>query len=224
MNSLQRNALIALISLALLSAFGCAGKAETRHSGFLDNYPKFEEGTDDIDLVWKKKAVNFGRYDKVMMDRVVFYFSDQSDYQGIDPDELKELADLFHKAMAEALQDKYPFVDTPAPDVLRLRFAITEVEQSRPALNAVTTVLPIGLGISLIKKGATGEHTNVGGASMELEGIDSMTNERVFAAIDKEPGAKLEGFSKWGAAEEAFEFWAKRLRKGLDEAHGIKTE
>jgi hypothetical protein len=59
---------------------------------------------------------------------------------------------------------------------------------------------------------------------MELEGIDSMTNERVFAAIDKETGAQLEGFSKWGAAEKAFEFWAKRLRKGLDKAHGIETE
>jgi hypothetical protein len=224
MNSLSRNVLIAFITLALLSAFGCAGKAKTQHSGFMDNYPKFEEGTEDIDLVWKKRAVNFGRYDKLMMDRVVFYFSDQSDYKGIDPDELKELADLFHKAMAEALQDRYPFVDEPASDVLRLRFAITEVEASRPGLNAVSTVLPIGLAVSIIKKGATGEHTAVGGASMEVEGIDSMTNERVFAAIDKEPGAKLEGFTKWGAAEEAFEFWAKRVRKGLDEAHGIKSE
>jgi hypothetical protein len=222
MSNLPKNVLIVVITLGLLSAFGCAAK--TQYSGFMDNYPQFEEGKEGIDLVWKKKGVNFGRYDKLMMDRVVFYFSDQSDYKGIDPDELKELADLFHKAMAEALQDRYPFVDTPAPDVLRLRFAITGVEASKPGLNAVTTVLPIGLGISLIKKGATGEHTAVGGASMELEAIDSVTNERVAVVIDKDPGGKLEGFSKWGAAGKAFEFWAKRTRKALDEAHGIKTE
>lgn len=55
---------------------------------------------------------------------------------------------------------------------------------------------------------------------MEMEVLDSMTNERLAAAVDTRSGGKLAGWSKWGAVKEAFEFWAKRLKKRLDEIHG----
>ena len=55
----------------------------------------------------------------------------------------------------------------------------------------------------------------------EPEFLDSLTNERLAAAIDTFNGSKKNGFSKLGATKEAFEFWGKRLRVTLDKAHGI---
>jgi hypothetical protein len=130
---------------------------------------------------------------------------------------MKELADEFHKAMVEAFGDAYPMVDKPAPDVMRIKVAITELEPNNPVVSGVTTIVPVGLAVSFVKKGVTGEHTGVGETGMEFDLLDSETNERLAAAVDLHPGGKLKGVSKWGAAHEAFEFWAQRLRTRLDQ-------
>ena len=208
------------ISFVLAMTTGCATKKAV-YSGFLENYPYFEQGPKGgADLVYLKKDVDFSSYDKVMMDHVVFYFSEDAKYKGIHADELKELADTFHKAFAEALANGYSLVDKPGPGVLRIRTAITDLVPSNPGLSGVTTVIPIGLAISAIKSTAGGGHTGVGEASIEVEFLDSMTNERIAAAVDTRPGDKLEGLTKWGAAKGAFEFWAERLRTWLDQIHG----
>lgn len=220
MKDALRIILAVTIFFYLAMTFGCATQ-KTARTGFLENYPVFKPGPKGgVDSVYLKKDVDFRSYDKVMMDHVVFYFSDSAKYKGIHADELKELADTFHKAFAEALANAYPLVDKPGEGVLRIRTAITDLVPSKPGLSGVTTVIPIGLAIDLVKSGAGGGHTGVGQASLEVEFLDSMTNERIAAAIDTKPGDKLEGLTKWGAAKGAFEFWAKRLRTWLDQIHG----
>lgn len=214
--------LIAMIGCALTMSTGCASKV--KQSGFLEDYPSFEKGPrGGVDQVYFKEGVDFKKYDKILMDQVVFYFSEDSKYKGINPEEINKLSDAFHKAMVDALKDEYPFVSEEGPRVLRIRCAITDVKTSKPLLNTITAVVPSGLAISLVKKGVTGTHTGVGGASMEAEFLDSQTNERVAAVIDKRMAGKykvIKGMSKWGHAEDAFNYWAKRLRKWLDEMHG----
>ena len=214
--------LVVLISFSLITTIGC--RAKVKQSGFLADYPQLEKGPmGGADFVYFKEGVDFKAYDKVMMDHVVFYFSKDAKYRGIHSQELKEMADAFHKAMADALEGAYPLVDEPGPGVLRIRCAITDVKASRPLLNTITAVTPIGLGISTVKKGITGTHTFVGEASMEAELLDSQTNEQVAAVIDRKAAGKakvIKGMTKWGHAKDAFNFWAKRLRKWLDEAHG----
>ena len=75
--------------------------------------------------------------------------------------------------------------------------AFEHLVPNKPGLSGVTTVIPIGLAIDIVKSGAGGGHTGVGQASMEVEFLDSMTNERIAAAMDTKPGDKLEtGFCK----------------------------
>jgi hypothetical protein len=198
---------------------GCAAKTE--RTGFLTPYPDFSPGPKGgADLRYLKPDADFSKYDKIMLDHVIFYPTKDSALQGLEADKLKELADDFHEAMIKELQDTYPLVAEPGPDVVRLRVAITDVEFAKPVLNTVSTVMPIGLALSIVKKGVTGEGTGVGSASMEMEALDSMTNSRVAAAIDKHAGDKLHAFTRTGSAKEAFRFWAKRVRMFLDEAHG----
>ena len=220
MKSSSKIVFIVIICFALTVATGCATK-QVRHSGFLENYPEFKTGPQGgADFVYMKEGVDFSVYNKIMMNHVVLFFEDHTDYKGIHPEELAEMSNAFHKAITDNLQGAYPLVAEPGPDVMRLRFAITDVVASKPGMGTVATVMPISLALSTVKKGATGKHTGVGQASIEVEILDSVTNERIGAAIDTRPGRKMEGFSKWGAVEGAFEFWAKRLRTWLDEIHG----
>jgi hypothetical protein len=211
-----------VVSITLLTISGCA-KQQVKYSGFLENYPEFGPGRDGgVDLLYLKEGVDFKKYNKVMMDHVVFYFNKDAEYKGINSHEMNKMSEAFHKAFIKELKPYFRVVDKPGPDVMRIRTAVTDIVASKPGLSVTTTIVPTALAFSFVKKAVTGSHTGVGQASIEAEILDSLTNERIGAAIDKRAGKKSEGASEWGAVEGAFEFWAKRLRKWLDETHGIK--
>ena len=210
-----------MILLTGLVLCGCAATSKVGESGFLNNYPQFKPGPDEgMDQVYTKPGVDLSKYNRVMMDEVQFFLAKDAADQGLQASELKELSDSFHHAIFEALGTTYPLVTEPGSDVMRVRLAITDIETSNPAMTGITTVVPVGLAISLAKQATTGAATGVGGASMETEILDSISNERLAAAIDTFNGSKMSGFTKLGSAKEAFEFWAKRLRVTLDQAHG----
>ena len=106
---------------------------------------------------------------------------------------------------------------------MRIRCAITELVPTKPLRNTLTSIVPIGLAISSAKKLATGKHASIGYATLEAELLDSMTNTRLAVAIDRKVGEKYKlkkGMTKWAHIEGAFQFWAERLRKFMDTAHG----
>ena len=209
---------------ALLITTGCV-RQQVKYSGFLENYPVFEPGRKGgVDSLYLKEGVDFKKYNRVMLDHVVFYFKQDAEYKGIHPDDLTKLSKAYHKAFKKALRPYFRLVDKPGPNVMRIRTAVTDLVPNKPGISTFSTIVPTGLVLSYAKKAATGSHTGVGQASMEAEILDSMTNERIAAAIDTRPGGKLEGMSKWKAVEGAFQFWAERLRKWLDEIHGIKQQ
>jgi len=52
--------------------------------------------------------------------------------------------------------------------------------------------------------------------------LDSMTNQVIAVAKDEKTAGFTERFSKWGSAEEAFAFWAGRVKLFLENAHAGK--
>ena len=217
----MKNKLMIFAFIAALLVSFSVYAAEMKKSGFISDYSGMKPGPEGgADWVYIKEGVNFAHYKKVMVDQVTFFLRDDAKYKGVNPDDIKELTDAFNNAVRENIGKYYPLVDQPSPDVIRIRIAITDLVPNNPGISAVTTVMPIGLGLSMLKKAVTGKHTGVGETSMEMEILDSLTNERVAAAIDQYSGGKLSGMKKWGSAEEAFKFWTERLRKRLDEYHG----
>ena len=213
-----------LVGIVMIGIFGtlmgCATQPKAT-SGFLGEYPVFEAGVKGVDKRYLKKGVDFRKYNKVMLDEVVFYLKDDAEDKRIQPSEIEALSEEFYLAFLEELGDIYPLTETVGPDVMRLRIAITDLEPSSPVSGTVSTVVPIGLGVSILKKAATGEYLGIGSATMEGEVLDSTTNERIAAVIDQKPGGKLD-IGEMSPAKSAFQFWAKRLRAFLDEAHGEK--
>jgi hypothetical protein len=216
--------------IGMMVVVGCATteSAKTGQTaapkGFLgDYYSNLTPGPEGgAKMRWLKPGVDFGKYNKVMLDSVIFFFADDSEYKGMDPQELKEIADAGNRQMVDILKGSYPIVADPGPDVVRIRTAITDLKQSRPVLSGVTSVVPIGLGLSLVKKGASGSWTGSGVTGAELMILDSMTNDVIAVAKDERSAGFTERFSKWGSAEEAFKFWAERIKLFLDSARAPK--
>lgn len=200
--------------------------APANETGFLDGYYKLLQPgpRDGVKERWLKPGVDYAKFSKVMIDSVVFYFDENSEDKGIDPDVMKRLADTFHKDLVDALKDTYPLVAEPGTGVVRYKIALTGIKQSRPVLSGVTTVIPVGLAASTVKKGVAGSWAGSGATSMELLAIDTETGEVIAAARDEQSAGFTERFSKYGSADAAFRFWAERLRFMMDKLHGQSPE
>lgn len=226
----MKKSVVLLIGLMFLVSCASTGKSKTgeathEKAGLLEGYyGKLGPGPKDgAKLRWLKPGVDFSKYEKFMIDSVVFFLSDESEYKGLDGNEIKELTDAFNLELVNALKDKYPIVSEPGPEVLRIRTAITNVKQSKPVLSGVTSIIPVGLVVSVVKKGATGTWTGSGETGVELLAIDTMSNEVIAAAQDERSAGFTERFSRLGSAEEAFQFWAGRVRTFFDNVRGAKN-
>jgi len=193
-------------------------------SGFLGNPSVYDLLTPGPDGTLRRlePGVDFKKYNKYMVDSVIFFLADNADYKGIDPQEMKELSDEFNKALVAAFKDKWPIVAEPGPDVARIRTAITNVKPSRPGVSTVSSIMPVGLAVSIVKKGVTGGWSGSGETAAEMMVLDSVTNKIIAMGVDQRKAAFEERFSKWGSASDAFKFWSERLVQHIDALHGIK--
>ena len=130
-----------------------------------------------------------------------------------DDESINELSDYMVMRLKEKISTNKRIVDEPSDSTLRLSIAISNVETPNPILAVTSSVLPFGIGVSTISKLTTGEHTNVGEATIELLVSDSKTAEPIFAVIDRHVGDKdldniVDGLS---GAKDAIDWWVNRL-------------
>jgi hypothetical protein len=213
----------------VVSMISCASTPNTTGQSFLgDRAMLLEPGPKGgVKERWLKPGTDFKKYNKVILEHVVFFFHDASEYKGIDTAELDEVAKEADLALVNALKDGYPIVAEPGPDVVRVRFAITDLKASKPAVGVITTatlVLPVGAAINFVKRGATGSWSGSGATTMEMMAIDSATNEVIAVARDEQSAAFFDRYTKYGSVEDAFTFWGERLRTFMDETRGVKAK
>jgi hypothetical protein len=139
--------MIAALSMALAMSFTVCASVQ-KPSGFLGDYYKNLKPGPEVGVKqrWIKPGVDFSNYNRVMLDAVFFYFAADSDDKGIDPEVMKELSDEFNQEMVNALKDRYSVVSDPGSDVIRIKIALTGINQSRPVLSGVSTVVPVETG------------------------------------------------------------------------------
>jgi hypothetical protein len=252
-------ALLGAMACMLLIAGGCAGTrqggtvapdtkllAGYQYARFMSDYSTLKPDADGKAMVYAKPGFDFKGYDKVMVDRLTFFYKGDADYKGIDPTELKALADYFHDVFVKDLGKDYPLVNETGPNVLRIRAAITEMVPNKPLVSVVTLVVPYltaaDLASGVASKGGTGSNFYVGETVIEAEILDSATNEQLVAyveryipkkydveldkgvvgAVTKGVGQYVKAYSTWEYTRDAFDYWALKLRHRLDEAHGKK--
>lgn len=207
--------------LAALFVFtGCARTQQERSvepSGFLGDYSQLKTGGGERALLYYiDPAADFAGYDKIIIDDVAVWTK-----ADVDEEQKKEfalLATYMKTAMERELQKDYTIVDEPGPGTIRLRTAVTSAQGANVALDVVTTYIPVGRVLSEGKNLALGTQSFVGSAAVEMELLDSMTNERLAAAVDARAGGKtFKSLDTWGDAKEAIDWWAERIRMRLAE-------
>ncbi len=216
----------ALILLAML--VGCATQP-VRNSGFLGDaatYAKLAQPGRAVEKLWVAPDADFKRYDKFMLDEVVFYLDPKAESQAVKPGDIKELTKYYHEAFTQEL-GRGLLVAEPAPGVARIKIAIVDIEPSNPALDTVTTVLPVGLAVSLVKSGTGSGGTGVGHSSIEFQILDSQTGKLLALGRDTQIGSKLNlsaKTDKWGYAKAAFHYWARSLKKAIEDIKAGKYQ
>jgi len=204
---------IMVLFLCLFFVFLASGCATQKPipSGFLAEYPSFEQDDNEKEGLYfddnpDKKT---GQYSKLIIEPVVIYWHPEAKGKEVNPEELKELSDYFRQELITALKDSYSIVNKPGKKVLRIRIAITDVEPNIPLLNIHWTTTLAGLGI--------------GGASKEVEFVDSLTGERFDYVIGSQEGKrykKLKGLTRWGHTKDILRQWAQLIRERLDSHKG----
>ncbi len=219
-----------LIGMCLVMALlpvitGCGTTSQKRSvqtSGFLNDYSQLKDGSGDQALkVYIDKSADFGSYTQIIIEPVSIVVTEDSEMAKVSAADRQKMADYFFAALNKELGAKYPIVSTPGPNTLKLRVALTEIKDSNVTMDTISTILPIGLAIDLIKYAATGTHLYVGDANAEIEVLDSATGKRLAAAVDGRSGDKVTGeFDKWGDwtdTQDACDFWAQRIAQRLEE-------
>lgn len=195
----------AVITFFLLA--GCATTKPVGPSGFLGDYSKLVPVPGETERLYSEKPnVNWKKYTKLMFDPVMVYYHPDAKNNNINPDELKKLTDYFRDQVVKAVEDTYPVVDASGPDVLRIRAAITNV-------------VPVDRHIEVLSISTVYMYVDMGGATMEAELLDSVSNERLAAVVDRRKGAPIntvQDYTKWVHAKEAFRYWAKEFKRSLD--------
>ena len=207
-----------IVSVSLVACKSTRGLGDAEPAGFLRDYAQLAPGDrGEAQLLYINPDTDFSKYHAVMIDSVTLWQS--ADTSGLSSEAQQTLTDYLYSAIHKQLSQDYEIVDRPGPGVLRVRAAVTEAKGAKMAANVVTGVVPQLRMATMVLGLATNTATFVGKASLEGEITDSVSGERLLAAVDQRAGTKSPTtlFSKWGDVEKSFDFWADRLRKRLAE-------
>jgi len=189
------------IGIAILLLAACS--SPPRYSGFLGDYKGFKQSKIHANTYgWEKPGVDLRDYDDLMIDKVEVWLLPDSEGEKLDAETRKKVAAAFDRILRRTLAPYYDVVERPGPNVMRMRIAITDIA-------------PAGQDVE------GGPDVSVGAASMELELIDSVSGERLGAAVDKIVGsyAGQRAPKEWRSVEGAFIEWANRILDYLDRHH-----
>ena len=205
-----------------MTAFGSAIAQDLQSSDFLSDYSQLKQSSDaymDYTYLAEGAPGKMANYSAVMIDQPEIFVAANSKYKGMKPDDMKQLADAFRAAMAESLSATYMIVDQPGPNVLYVRFAISNV-QLKKHKKGLLGYTPIGLVAGAAKSAMTSDFTkkiDLKGLTMEMEILDSISEDQLAALLETRSGKKDEPAS-WEELESLITVYSHRVGCRLDNA------
>ncbi|RJG40315.1 DUF3313 domain-containing protein [Motilimonas pumila] len=215
-----------IIAVAVLAVSACSTVATKNEQGMFAKYDDFRPGPKGgVDFVWAREGIRSQeqlietllQYDNIMLDRTWLVLDDKTQYDNISEQDLEELTTYLTTKITQKAQQHFTLVDKVQPKTLLLSIALTNVKTPNPILAITSSIMPVGLGMSTISKVVTGEHTNVGSATIELMLTDAQSGKPIIAAIDRQAGNKDLGtmIDSLDDAKDAIDFWVERLGQAL---------
>ncbi len=216
-----------LVVAGLLSLF--LSPAIAADSRFIDNMPQLTKDPGRAGaMIWTKPDLNRAAYTRVLIEPIAIFISPTSEYQDLDANELKAIADGFSETFTKTLEPEIAVLNTPGPGVVYMRAALTNVKltQKKRGLLGYT---PIGLVVTAVAD-AGGARISLKDAALEVEMLDSVTGERLGVLVDpaltiaakEKPQQNFDGAAtptttgsetlSWDSINEVFKFYAERFK------------
>ena len=226
MNRMKIAVMLVMVVAAALQLGSCgvgsyqARSVDLRESPLV-NPDILVQGSDDKALYrYVNPKADVKQYTKVMIDPVLVY-----GYAGLDKDELENHQKLANNAfvyVTQELEKDFQIVKASESGTLRIKMAIVDADSAKPVRNTFSTLIPVGMGLSIVKYAATGKQVGVGEITMQMKITDASTGELLGAALDRRVGGKelSKLWSSWNNADDALKYWAKRLSFTLCEMRG----
>lgn len=198
-----------------------ARKVDPREGVLLSDYTMLREGKNGEALwVYKNAQIDWDGYRKVLVERVLFPMPENASAEGLA--DLQKLASNFQVQMLVQIGKEYEVVTVPGPNTLRVQTAFFDAAKKKEVGNLMSSVSPPGIAASLVNEFATGEPLAVGEISGEALLTDAQSGVLLAVALDHRVGQKYSKgmFDSWAEANDAVEYWAKRIRFALCQARG----
>jgi hypothetical protein len=214
--------LAAAVCAAVCAAVACKAthsseKEDIKFSGFLSSYDGVAatNNSEKAAYRWEKPGLSLQGYHSVLFDRPVAQMTRQA-LTEVGEKDMSYVLGLTDKRFRETLGKRYTLTETAGPGVLRVRTALSDLNPST-AVMTFGRILPIGIVVSKGKELATGTAINVGKVGGELEIVDSVSGERLAAAVDRRVGHGVARnvFTYWGDVDDAVITWSEKLSDNL---------
>ena len=212
---------LSLASILTMAAFGSVLAQDIQFSDFLSDYTKLQRSSDEhmhytyLPPGAENRMLN---YSAVMIDQPEFFLAADSAYKGMKPEDMTELAEAFRSAVAQVLGGTYMIVDQPAPNVLYLRAALTNLKLKKPR-RRLLGYTPIGL-VGGAVRSVRSDFTNkidLQGLTIEMEVLDSNSEEQLAAVVEIRSGTE-EAPASWEELDALLGVYSQRLGCRLDNA------
>lgn len=210
--------LAAALSLSACSPTKQARKVEEPEKSLLGiDYNMLREGEKGEALRVYNSGEDLSRFKNLIIDPVKI-----APPEGASEDDLadiKKISDDAAAMLVKELGQDWNLVKDPGPDTLRLQTAFYDPDKRWVGVNAISSVMPIGIGLSMVKNASTGKPSAVGELTGEARLTDSVNGTLYGAALDRRVANKYTkgAFSRWGDVQSAMEWWSKKLRYRLCE-------
>jgi len=200
-------------------------RGSVEESGFLKDYSLMKPGTgDEAKLLYIDPAVNWTLYTRVYIEPITLWHSDDpnSKLGKLDKENQQLLVNYFHTALSNSLSKDYTIVDHAGPGVLVVHAALTEAKKSRPVSDLVSSVIPMGMALSLVKRVVFGTGLGVGECQVEAELLDGQSGFMLAEAVDRRAGTKAlrtKFDGSFGDVKLCMDYWSQRLAFKLEQLH-----
>ncbi len=221
---------VILMSLLLLTLAGCSAKQHRRvePSGFLGDYSQLQPGqTNEALYVYVNPDIACTDYDKALIDPVTLWApNEESELAQLPEEDQKMLLSLAWGTVYDAMKKGgFEIVQDPGPGVIRVKSAVTEAEKSNTMVANTLAVAPYAWVAATLWGMGSGKWPFLGELAGELEMVDSVSNQRILAGVDKVAGRLGGNFdpqARWNDVVSGFQLWRDRM--GLRMANCQKNQ
>lgn len=179
------------------------------------------EGTES--WTYFEPGLDLSTYRHVIVEPARVYSGPDAQFDGIDPADRANMAEIFTAALGSELAGVLPPTNKAGPGTLRLRITILGAKKTRGGVATATRLTTFGLAANAVKSAAGKPGTMTGSVLFALEAFDGKTGELVAAGVRRRSPDALDipaTLSTTDTVKAVARDFADNIRKRLEKSAG----